>query len=111
MTTTFSSSVQEEVDRGSFLLPVRPGHPGEHPVRPERPPEEPRLGSGREKLPGASLTLAGRQPRHPDVRPHCILFKKWEVGEEKNTAAAMGASGVSTVPHTCHILDRPVLAH
>lgn len=76
LTTAFSSSVQEEVDRGSFLLPVCAGHPGKHPVRPEHPPEEPRLGSGREKLPGASLALAHRQPRHPDVRPYCILLKK-----------------------------------
>uniref|UniRef100_A0A674NJM3 Solute carrier family 66 member 1 n=1 Tax=Takifugu rubripes TaxID=31033 RepID=A0A674NJM3_TAKRU len=75
----------KEVDRGSFLLPVCAGHPGKHPVRPEHSPEEPRLGSGREKLPGASPTLAHRQPRHPDVRPY--------------------------FPHTCHILDRPALAH
>lgn len=34
-------SVQEEIDRRSFLLPVRAGHSGKHHVRHECPTEEP----------------------------------------------------------------------
>lgn len=102
LTTTFSSSVQEEVDRGSFLLPVCTGHPGKHPVRPEHSPEEPRLGSGREKLPGASLTLARRQPRHPDVRPCCILFKKIGAWGSKTQLLRWGLWGVYSPTYMPH---------
>lgn len=38
---SFSPAVQEEVDTGSFLLPVRAGHPGKHYIWSKRPFEEP----------------------------------------------------------------------
>lgn len=70
---SFLHIVQEEVDGGGVLLPVRAGHLGKHYVRPERPAEEPRQGPRREKLSDPSPALAHRQPGHPHFRPRCIL--------------------------------------
>lgn len=81
---SFLPTVQEEVNRGSILLPVCTSNPGKHHIRPECPTEEPWWGPRREKLPDPSPALAHRQPRHPLFRCHCILlntffFLKWQL--------------------------------